>query len=154
MKKIRNYKGEGNMELISKIHGKINYDEKNVITFNKGIPGFSDLKKFVIVDLEGYEPFKLLHSLENFEIALIVTSPYEFYDNYEIDLKEETINNLKIKEASEVKILSTITLNSDVKKITINLQGPIVINTSNKLGEQIILDDSKYKVKTPLVKEA
>ncbi|MBZ0312884.1 MULTISPECIES: flagellar assembly protein FliW [Clostridium] len=142
------------MELISKIHGKINYDEKNVITFNKGIPGFSDLKKFVIVDLEGYEPFKLLHSLENFEIALIVTSPYEFYDNYEIDLKEETINNLKIKEASEVKILSTITLNSDVKKITINLQGPIVINTSNKLGEQIILDDSKYKVKTPLVKEA
>ena len=66
MKKIRNYKGEGNMELISKIHGKINYDEKNVITFNKGIPGFSDLKKFVIVDLEGYEPFKLLHSLENF----------------------------------------------------------------------------------------
>ncbi|KJZ82833.1 Chemotaxis protein CheD [Clostridium sp. IBUN13A] len=154
MKKIFNYKGEGNMELISKIHGKINYDEKNVITFNKGIPGFSDLKKFVIVDLEGYEPFKLLHSLENFEIALIVTSPYEFYDNYEIDLKEETINNLKIKEASEVKILSTITLNSDVKKITINLQGPIVINTSNKLGEQIILDDSKYKVKTPLVKEA
>lgn len=142
------------MELISKIHGKINYDEKNVITFNKGIPGFSDLKKFVIVDLEGYEPYKLLHSLENFEIALIVTSPYEFYDNYEIDLKEETINNLKIKEASEVKILSTITLNSDVKKITINLQGPIVINTSNKLGEQIILDDSKYKVKTPLVKEA
>lgn len=51
-------------------------------------------------------------------------------------------------------IMCTVTLNSDVKKITMNLQGPIVINTSNNLGEQIIVDNSKYKVKTPLMKEA
>ena len=147
-------KGTGNMEFISKVHGKINYEEKNIITFKKGIPGFSELKKFVIVDMEGYEPFKLLHSLENSEVALIVTSPYEFYEDYEIKLKDETINNLNIKEPCEVMVMSTVTLNSDVKKITMNLQGPIVINTSNNLGEQIIIDNSKYKVKTPLMKEA
>ena len=142
------------MEFISKVHGKINYEEKNIITFKKGIPGFSELKKFVIVEMEDYEPFKLLHSLENSEVALIVTSPYEFYEDYEIKLKDETINNLNIKEPCEVMVKSTVTLNSDVKKITMNLQGPIVINTSNNLGEQIIVDNSKYKVKTPLMKEA
>ncbi len=142
------------MEFISKVHGKINYEEKNIITFKKGIPGFSELKKFVIVETEDYEPFKLLHSLENSEVALIVTSPYEFYEDYEIKLKDETINNLNIKEPCEVMVMSTVTLNSDVKKITMNLQGPIVINTSNNLGEQIIVDNSKYKVKTPLMKEA
>lgn len=142
------------MEFISKVHGKINYEEKNIITFKKGIPGFSELKKFVIVEMEDYEPFKLLHSLENSEVALIVTSPYEFYEDYEIKLKDETINNLNIKEPCEVMVMSTVTLNSDVKKITMNLQGPIVINTSNNLGEQIIVDNSKYKVKTPLMKEA
>lgn len=147
-------KGTGNMEFISKVHGKINYEEKNIITFKKGIPGFSELKKFVIVEMEDYEPFKLLHSLENSEVALIVTSPYEFYEDYEIKLKDETINNLNIKEPCEVMVISTVTLNSDVKKITMNLQGPIVINTSNNLGEQIIIDNSKYKVKTPLMKEA
>ena len=104
--------------------------------------------------MEGYEPFKLLHSLENSEVALIVTSPYEFYEDYEIKLKDETINNLNIKDPCEVMVISTVTLNSDVKKITMNLQGPIVINTSNNLGEQIIIDNSKYKVKTPLMKEA
>lgn len=147
-------KGTGNMEFISKVHGKISYDEKNIITFKKGIPGFSELKKFVIAEMEGYEPFKLLHSLENSEVALIVTSPYEFYEDYEIKLKDETINNLNIKDPCEVMVISTVTLNSDVKKITMNLQGPIVINTSNNLGEQIIIDNSKYKVKTPLMKEA
>lgn len=142
------------MELISKVHGKIHYDEKDIITFKKGIPGFENLKKFIIVNQEGYEPFKLLHSIEDNDIALVVTSPYEFYKDYEINLNNDIIEHLKIKEPSEVLIIVTVTLNSNVKNITMNLQGPIVINTSNNLGEQIILDDSKYKVKTPLMKEA
>lgn len=142
------------MEFISKVHGKINYDENRVITFNKGLPGFNTLKKFVIVDLDGYEPFKLLHSIENDEVALVVTSPYEFCENYDVKVTEDTIKHLDIKDPSEVLIITTVTLNSDVKKMTTNLQGPIVINTSNYLGEQIILDDSKYNIKTPLVKEA
>ena len=122
-----------------------------LITFNKGIPGFNELKNFILLDLQEYEPFKLLQSLEDDEISLIVTSPYEFFDEYEINLSEETIKNLNIESPEQVMILTTVTLNSDVKKITANLQGPIVINTSNNFGEQLILDNSKYKVKRPLV---
>ena len=139
------------MKFISKVHGEIEYEEKEVITFNKGIPGFNELKKFILLDLQEYEPFKLLQSLENDEIALIVTSPYEFFKDYEIKLNDETISNLKIDSPEQVMILTTVTLNSDVKKITTNLQGPIIINTSNNLGEQIILDNFKYEVKSPLM---
>lgn len=142
------------MKFISKVHGEMQYEENNIITFNKGIPGFNELKKFILLDLQEYEPFKLLQSFENDEISLIVTSPYEFFNEYEIKLSEETIKNLKIGSPEQVIILTTVTLNSDVKKITTNLQGPIVINTSNNFGEQIILDNSKYKVKSPLIEEA
>ena len=139
------------MKFISKINGEIEYEENNIITFKKGIPGFENLKKFILIDLEEYEPFKLLQSLKDDEISLIVTSPYEFFKEYEIKLSEETIKNLKIDSPNQVIILTTVTLNSDVKKITTNLQGPIVINTSNNFGEQIVLDNSKYKVKSPLI---
>ncbi|GEA29301.1 MULTISPECIES: flagellar assembly protein FliW [Clostridium] len=139
------------MRFLSKVHGEMEYEENNIITFNKGIPGFNDLRNFILLDLQEYEPFKLLQSLENDEISLIVTSPYEFYNDYEIKLSEEIIKNLKIDSPKQVNIITTVTLNSDVKKITTNLQGPIVINTSNNLGEQIILDNSKYKVKSPLI---
>lgn len=141
------------MVFTSKVHGEIQYEENNVITFNKGIPGLNELKKFILLDLEEYEPFKLLQSLEDDEISLIVTSPYEFFSEYEIKLSEETTKNLNIESPEQVMILTTVTLNSDVKKITTNLQGPIVINTSNNFGEQIILDNSEYKVKSPLIRE-
>ncbi|MVX62361.1 flagellar assembly protein FliW [Clostridium chromiireducens] len=139
------------MKFISKIHGEIEYEESNIINFAKGIPGLHELKKFILLDLQGYEPFKLLQSLEDDEISLIVTSPYEFFKDYEFKLSEETIKNLNIDSPEQVNVITTVTLNSDVKKITTNLQGPIVINTSNNLGEQIILDNSKYKVKNPLI---
>ncbi len=137
----------------SKIHGDITYEEKDIITFNKGIPGFNDLEKFFLVDLEGLEPFKLLHSLENNDVGMIVISPYDFFQDYEVKLSQETINNLNIKSPDEVRLINTVTLNSDPNKITTNLQGPIIINISNNLGEQIIIDNSKYKVKQPLAKE-
>lgn len=139
------------MKFISKIHSKIEYEENNIIIFNKGIPGFDDLRRFILLELKEYEPFKLLQSIEDSEVGMIVTSPYEFFKDYEFKLSEETIKNLNISSPEQVMIITTITLNSDVKKITTNLQGPIVINTSNNLGEQIILDDSKYKVKSPLM---
>ncbi|MFW2487071.1 flagellar assembly protein FliW [Clostridium chromiireducens] len=139
------------MKFISKVHGEMKYEENDIVTFNKGIPGFNDLKKFILLDLDEYEPFKLLQSLEDDEISLILTSPYEFFNDYEIKLSEDTVENLEIQSSEQVMILTTVTLNSDVKKITTNLQGPIVINTSNNIGEQIILDNAKYKVKSPLI---
>lgn len=139
------------MIFVSKIHGEMHYEDSNIITFKKGIPGFGELKKFILLDLNEYEPFKLLQSLEDDEISLIVTSPYEFFNDYEIKLSEETTKNLKIESPEQVLILTTVTLNSDVKKITTNLQGPLVVNTSNNFGEQIILDNCKYKVKSPLM---
>jgi len=141
------------MKFTSKFHGEIEYKEKDVISFGKGILGFEELKKFILVNLDEYEPFKLLHSIEDDEIGLIVTSPYNFFEDYEIKLSEETIRNLKIESPEEVFVVTTITLDSDIKKTTTNLQGPIIINISNKLGEQIIVDSAKYKVKEPLVRE-
>ena len=141
------------MKFISKIHGEIEYNDKDKVTFKKGIPGFEELKEYILVDLKDYEPFKLLQSLDEENVGMIVTSPYEFFNDYEVKLNDEVIKSLNIKSEEEVLIITTVTLNSDPKKITTNLQGPIVINITQNLGEQIILDNSKYKVKEPLIKE-
>jgi flagellar assembly factor FliW len=137
----------------SKVHGKIKYEEKDILTFNKGILGFENLRRFILVDLEEYEPFKLFHSLEDDELGIIVTSPYEFFEEYNVKLSDDVIKHLEIKKPEDVIIVTTVTLNSDPKKITTNLQGPIIINSLNKLGEQIIIDNGRYKVKQPLMKE-
>jgi len=141
------------MQLNTKYHGTKEYNEKDVITFNKGIPGFEGLKKFILFSIEENEMFYILHSIENEEIGIILTSPFTKFKNYEFNLNNEKLEVLKINSPEDVLVLSTVTLDSNIENITINLKAPLIINKNEKLGEQIILDNESYLVKQPLTKE-
>lgn len=140
------------MKLNTKYHGIVEYKEEDVITFKKGLPGFESLRSFILIPVEENSIFTILHSIEEEDIGLVLVSPFEADANYEIKLHDDKVNELKIQSPSEVLILNTVTLNSDIKLITTNLKAPIIINIKEKLGEQIILDNDKYKIKHPLFK--
>ncbi|WP_346913609.1 flagellar assembly protein FliW [Clostridium sp.] len=125
----------------------------NIITFNNGLPGFESLKTFVLEDIEGSEPFKMLKSTEDENIGFVTIVPFDFKVDYEVKLTEDVINSLKVEAPEDVLILNTVTLNSDVKRITTNLKAPIVINLRNNLGYQMILDRENYSIKHLLIKE-
>lgn len=141
------------MELITKYHGTIEYKEEEIIYFKKGVPGFQNLKKFVLFPVEENDFFSVLHSVEDNNIGFIVVSPFNVKKDYEIELNDAVLKELNIKEEKDVSIFNTVTLNSEISKITSNLKAPIVINIKDRLGEQIILNDEKYEIKYPLFKE-
>lgn len=121
------------------------------VMFKKGIPGFEQLKNFVIRDLEDNEKFKIMES-EAGEISFVTTSPFEFYSDYEINLNDETIKDLEVHKSEDVLVLSIITLGRTLEKSTMNLQAPLVINVKNGLGKQYIMQNSKYETKHPLIR--
>ena len=139
------------MEILSPVHGKITYDEDEIIIFEKSIPGFNDVKRFILKEIEG-SSFKLLQSIDDVTVGFVVISPFQVEEDYEINLSEEVIKTLGIKEATDVLLYSLVTLNSKVEKITVNLKAPVVINVNNKKAEQFIIDKAKYKIKHPLMK--
>lgn len=139
------------MEILSPVHGKITYDEDEIIIFEKSIPGFNDIKRFILKEIEG-SSFKLLQSIDDVTVGFVVISPFQVEEDYEINLSEEVIKTLEIKEATDVLLYSLVTLNSKVEKITVNLKAPVVINVNNKKAEQFIIDKAKYKIKHPLMK--
>lgn len=128
-------------------------DESKVITFTKGIPGFEHLRKFIILPIKDNELFYLLQSIEDKELSFVVISPFSVDPNYEICLDDNTISSLKIITENQVVLLNTVTLDSNVTKITTNFAAPIIINIDERIGEQIILNNDKYKIKTPIFKE-
>lgn len=141
------------MKIITKYHGIREYENEDIITFKNGLPGFEDLKNFIIFPVEENEVFSILHSIEDEKIGFVVISPFYVRKDYEINLSDDCINELKIKSHEDVMLLNTVTLNSDVNNITTNLKAPIIINIKAKLGEQIILENDDYLIKQPLFKE-
>ncbi|SHI43044.1 flagellar assembly factor FliW [Clostridium cavendishii DSM 21758] len=141
------------MNFNSLYHGNLEYTEKDIMTFNKGIPGFEGLTKFILVNIKDNEQFKLLHSLEDEALGFILTSPFNVINDYEVNIPDDVIKNLEIDKPEDVLIYNTVTLSTDIKKITTNLRAPLIININNNLGEQLILNNENYKVKHPLIKE-
>lgn len=141
------------MKLQTKYHGIREYEENEIITFLKGLPGFEGLRKFILFTVEGNEVFNILHSIEDEGVGFVVISPFYVSNDYELELDKELTNRLKLEKPEETLILNTVTLHSELSKITTNLRAPIIINTKEKLGEQIILNNDKYLVKHPLFKE-
>ena len=138
------------MELISPVHGKMQYEIEEVITFKKGIPGCEEYKTYIVKEIEE-SPFKILQCLENEELAFIIISPFDVIEDYEIKLSEELIKNIEIKSPEDVVLYSIVNLSSKVENITTNLRAPLVLNIKQKLGEQLIVDKEDYKIKHPLM---
>ena len=133
------------MKIITKFFEEIETDEKNIITFYEGIPGFEDYKNFIVLDIDEKSNLKCLQSIENKDVCLILITPWDYFNDYEIELSDEEQKELGIKKQDDVAVYNVITIRKD--KITANLTAPILINTLNMKGKQIILSNSKYNLR-------
>ncbi len=126
--------------------GEIEIEENKIITFPMGIPGFADLKRYVLIDYK--DPIQWLHAVDDPDVAFIVINPFPIFQDYSVNIQDDVQSFLGIKEPTDLVILNILTVTS--QGITANLKGPLVMNSANFQAAQILLDDEKYSFKTPL----
>ncbi len=134
--------------------GEVEINEADVLSFEHGLPGFEDEKKFALLKIEGNEVFQVLQSIQTEALAFIVTNPYSLKENYSFDLEEATVNTLEIKEEQEVAVLAIVSLKDSIANSTVNLKAPIVINTTNKKAKQVILNNEDYPIRYVIAQES
>ncbi|WP_028551005.1 flagellar assembly protein FliW [Paenibacillus sp. UNC451MF] len=130
--------------------GKITIDDKEIIHFPTGIPGFEELKKYVIIRPDADLPLSYLQSVENPELSFIVTDPFVFEPNYEFVLPETAKEELKASLEQDIVVWSIVSVRDDFKNATHNLLAPLVINMKERLGKQVILQNTSYKTRHSL----
>ena len=123
------------------------------INFKNGLFGLEEYRKYKIKKIEGNDSFYLLQSCEDAQLAMVVMNPFQFIEDYEITLDDAVVKNLNIKDEREVIVFNTVTLANEEKDFTTNLVAPLIINVKNNCAEQIILNNSKYKIKEKIFKE-
>lgn len=131
-----------------------NIECEKTINFIDGIPGFEEYKKFVIVNnADEKNPFHRLQSVEDEELSFIIINPFIFKHDYEFDLPDWFIKKLEIESEQDLAIYTIVVVPGDITKMTANLLGPIIINTKNMTGKQIVLDDKRYTTKYLIIDE-
>ena len=128
--------------------GEMDLSEKEIITFEEGIPGFDHLRKFAIVSVARTEPIKWLVSLEDKDVALPIIDPWIVRLDYHVDIPEKDVQDLGIEKNEDVSVWCVVVIPKDKPDdATINLLAPIVVNMKNGKAKQIIMETDEYTIK-------
>lgn len=131
------------MKIATKFLGEVEIVEQDILTFEQGLLGLEDEKKFVLLPIDADLPLALLQSIEHVEIGFVVAYPFAFKKDYSFDISEEDRLQLQIDKEKDVLTYSIVTMKETFQESTINLLAPVIINVGKKRGKQIVLQDNK-----------
>lgn len=129
--------------------GTVEIAEDRVITFPKGLLGFSDQRRFCLLEPAEDSAFFWLQSLDEPGLAFVVTDPSFFVPDYSVPIRQEQMGELGLARLEDAQVF--VIVNKVDQTLTGNLQGPLVINTVTRSGEQLVLAEKRWQMRHPLV---
>lgn len=141
------------MKILTKVFGEIEIDEEKIITFVGGIIGFPEMTRFTLLydEEKGTDAgIRWLQSLDEPAFAMPVMDPLIVKPDYNPVVDEELLKGVGDVNSAQLLVLVTVSVPSDLKKMSVNLQGPVIINAMERKACQVIVDTEKYPVKFPI----
>ena len=137
------------MKTIQSRFGEIEYQEENLLHFAEGPIGFEQLRDFVVMPNEKDGPLFWIQSVEDANIAFILTDPTNFFVDYRIAPDQQERQKLGLAEDDECFALAVVTVSPE-RQITLNLAAPILYAPKPKCALQVILEGNHYQSRSPL----
>lgn len=128
----------------TRLLGEREVSEEQLVTFNKTLFGFEQYKSFYLLDMDDDGLFKVLQSEEDENLCFVVISPSIVFPWYELHVHESDLEDLEIKELENLIAFVIVTIPDEMRDMTANLQGPILINKCTKQGKQCIALNDGY----------
>ncbi len=139
----------------TKPFGEFEIDEKQIIQFPFGVPGFESLHEFALLD-SGQPPFYWLQSLEDVDVAFILINPFLLRYDYEVEVPDSEYESIELDPKAEPEeqpalIFSIVTVRGGGAIVTANLQAPVIINRAKRMGRQCISTNPDWDIRTDIL---
>ena len=140
------------MKIKTKVFGEVTIDDDKVIHFPAGIIGFPDMTDFALIHDEdkGTGSIHWLQSMQEASFAMPVMDPLIVKPDYNPEIEDELLSQIGKLDPEEILVLVTVTVPSDLTKMSVNLRGPIIINAAERKACQVIVEGGDYAVKYPI----
>jgi flagellar assembly factor FliW len=138
------------MEVRTTRFGVIEIADDRVITFPKGLLGFAECRRYCLLEPGEDACFFWLQSLDDPSLAFVVTDPALFVPDFTVPIRQEQLDELGLTSLSDAQVF--IIVNKVDQQLTGNMQGPLVINTLTRTGEQFVLAEKRWTTRHALVR--
>ncbi|MFH1194319.1 MAG: flagellar assembly protein FliW [bacterium] len=119
------------MKIKNEQFGEFEFSEDLLISFNEGLLGFEEFKKYLLITEEN-GIFYWLTSVDEPEIVFPLFPIRSLQDNFPME--------------KEMEPFGIVRLDKNPGDITINLKAPVYLDQNTKTGMQKIIDSDEYPV--------
>ena len=127
----------------SELFGELEIPKEVCLTFDEGLLGFPESKKFVLLPATP-DGVLWLHGVDDPSLAFLVIDPYSHFPDFVLDVPDADQAQMGLRPDSETAVLAIVTHPRSGSRATCNLQGPIVVDFTSRRGWQVIVADSDY----------
>lgn len=133
----------------TKFFGEVDLPEEKIVTFDCGIIGFENLKRYTILyDCEKEETnISWLQSVDERDFAMPIIKPWIVKEDYNPVVEDELLKGLGGLTEENLVILLTMNVPPDLTQMSVNLKAPIIINSDTRKGAQIVVENQDYVIK-------
>lgn len=132
--------------------GPVEVEPEAVLSFPRGLIGLGG-SRYALLTTDPESPFSWLHSLEDPDLALPVTRPWQFFPDYEVVVSDEEASALGLGGDGTPDVWVTVRAAASIEDFTVNLRAPIVVTSDPGGGAaafQVLNDAPGLYVRTPL----
>lgn len=122
--------------------GIIDVNEGELINFPWGIPGFEELKSYVLLQYKN-GPFQWLQSAEEPSVAFVVCPPDFLGLEYTVPESKKSMINLAQKE--DMVILNVVSFNKEKGSMRFHVRSPLLFNVAARIGYQWTMEAEELK---------
>lgn len=122
-----------------------------VIELVRPMPGFPDLSRFALVQLDDAGELCSLTSLEQPGLRFLVVPPARFFPDYAPEVDDDVVVDLEIESPEDVLVLVVLTAGQSLAETTANLAAPFLVNPATRRAGQVVLDQPGLPVAAPLL---
>ena len=122
--------------------GIIEVAEKELINFPWGVPGFEELKGYVLLEYKN-GPFQWLQSVEDPRVAFVVCTPDFLGLVYTApDAKKKLI---KLDNDEDLVFLNIVSFDREKRAVRFHIKSPLLFNVAARIGYQWTMETDELK---------
>ncbi len=135
--------------------GDLEIPRDKSITVPYGIIGFPDFKRYALLDPSGGQSlFLWLHSMEDPDLAFIITDPLAFIPDYRIESDEPDLKRMGLEGRPAPALFVIVTVPpDDPDGINANLLAPLLYFEDDNTVHQIVLEKGDWSLRHPLLRK-
>ncbi|MEN6441045.1 MAG: flagellar assembly protein FliW [Syntrophobacter sp.] len=130
------------MQVNTSRFGNVEIEDSKLITFPWGIPGFEELKSYILLEYKN-GPFQWLQSVEEASVAFVVCPPDVIGLEYKVPASKTGVIGLEKQE--DLLVLNIVSFNRDKGQMRFHVQSPLLFNATTRIGYQWTIEPEELK---------